>query len=249
MTTVAVGDVHGCGVELRGLLAAVDRRCPDAHLVFVGDLLTKGEEPHEIIREIFDRREAGQRIDLVCGNHDLRLLAALVQVQAGVSPNHLAKTERSCWHHLAKHGMLRLAMRLMVEASENTEVRDPARRWTVMHGGIDPRLGLAGTPDDVKVHIKALDGEPHWWERYDGSDGLIIVGHKPLPEPMVLRHPDGRAYVVNCDSGCVYGGYLSGYTPDEDLLFVAPSTRRGSATWQEVRDAVVIHERQGVRAR
>lgn len=240
MVNVVIGDVHGCGVELRGLLAAVDRRQRGARLIFVGDLLTKGSDPAEVVREIVDRREAGQQVSLVCGNHDLRLLAALMQVQSGVSPTHLAKTERFCWQLLARHGMLRLAMRLMVEASETTELRDVAAGWTVVHGGIDPRLGLEGTPDDVKIHIKALEGEPHWWERYDGRDGLIVVGHKPVPEPLVLRHPDGRPYVVNVDTGCVYGGMLTAYEIESDTLLVAPSLQRGAASWEGVRDRTAV---------
>lgn len=246
MVNVVIGDVHGCGVELRGLLAAIDRRHRGARLIFVGDLLTKGAEPAEVVRQILDRREAGQQIALVCGNHDLRLLAALVQVQSGVSPTHLAKTERACWQLLARHGMLRLAMRLMVECSETTEIRgdaqSPPRRWTVMHGGIDPHLGVAGTPDDVKIHIKALDGEPHWWERYDGRDGLIVVGHKPVPEPLVLRDRSGHPMVVNVDTGCVYGGLLTAYEIETDTLLSAPSILRGPTTWEEIRDGTVVRE-------
>jgi serine/threonine protein phosphatase 1 len=240
MVNVVIGDVHGCGVELRGLLAAIDRRQRGARLIFVGDLLTKGSDPAEVVRQILDRRESGQLVSLVCGNHDLRLLAALVQVQSGVSPTHLAKTERACWQLLARHGMLRLAMRLMVEASETTELRDARQEWSVMHGGIDPLLGIAGTPEDVKIHIKALDGEPHWWERYDGRDGLIIVGHKPVPEPLVLRRADGRPYVVNVDTGCVYGGMLTAYEIEGDALLMAPSMLRGAESWESVRDATVV---------
>jgi hypothetical protein len=143
----------------------------------------------------------------------------------------------------------------MVEATETTEIRSSSipgaganGPWAVMHGGIDPRLGLENTPDDVKIHIKALDGEPQWWEHYDGSDGLIIVGHKPLPEPIVLRHPDGRPYVVNVDSGCVYGGWLSAYAIEPDVLFMAPSTLRGLRTADEVRDRVVTRAFAGARA-
>jgi len=249
MVNVVIGDVHGCGVELRGLLAAIDRRQRGARLIFVGDLLTKGSDPAEVVREILDRREAGQQISLVCGNHDLRLLAALVQVQSGVSPTQLAKTERACWQLLARHGMLRLAMRLMVEASEATEVRDVAQGWTVMHGGIDPQLGLAGTPDDVKIHIKALDGEPHWWERYDGRDGLIIVGHKPVPEPLVLRDAAGRPIVVNVDTGCVYGGQLTAYEIDTDTLLLAPSLLRGATTWEQVLEQTQVRSAEKIPAR
>lgn len=240
MVTIAVGDVHGCGVELRGLLAAVDRDHPKAALIFVGDLLTKGPEPAEVVREILDRRDAGQSLRVVCGNHDLRMLAALVQVQSGVSPEHLGKTERQCWRQLAKHGMLRLAMRLMVEASETTELRDPQGRWTVMHAGIDPSLGLDGTPDDVKVHIKAPEGQPNWWERYDGGDGLIIVGHRPVPEPLVLRRDDGSPKVIDLDTGCAYGGFLCAYAIEPETLYLAPSTLRGPKTWQQVKDATEV---------
>ena len=225
MVTVAIGDVHGCGYELQGLLAAVDRAHAGARLVFVGDLLTKGDHPHEVIRAIIDRRDAGQEIILVCGNHDLRLLAALVRVQSGVSPDQLPKHERQCWHILARHGMLRLAMRLMVEATETTELRDPAAGWTIVHAGIDPQLGLAETPDDVKIHIKALEGERHWWERYTGADGLIVVGHKPLSEPLVLCDAEGRPYVVNID-GQEFGLQ---YEPGESTtgLFGGNSNWRG----------------------
>jgi len=239
MMTVAVGDVHGCGVELRGLLAAIDRHLPGASIILVGDLLTKGPTPAEVIREILDQREAGRDLRIVCGNHDLRLLAALVRVQSGISPDQLPKAERSCWHALARHGMLRLGMRLMVEATETVEIRDRSG-WTVMHGGIDPTLGLDETPDDVKIHIKALEGQPHWWERYDGSDGLIVVGHKPLPAPLVLRNEQDKPYVVNIDTGCVYGGHLTAYSLDTDTILTAPSVIRGLRNSDEVAAATRI---------
>jgi bis(5'-nucleosyl)-tetraphosphatase (symmetrical) len=227
MATAVVGDVHGCGLELSRLLARLDQIDPAGRVIFVGDLLTKGPEPGDVIREIHRRRENGRRIDLVCGNHDLRMLAALASVQSGGSPSNLGKTERETWHRLAHDGTLRLGMRLMVECTEHPEVRDSGGKWTVVHGGIDPAKGLKRTQDDVKIHIKALEGEPHWWERYDGSDGLIIVGHKPLPKPLVLRHDDGKPYVVNVDTGCVYGGALTAYIIENDQLVAIAAIKRG----------------------
>lgn len=227
MATAVVGDVHGCGLELSKLLGRLDQVDPAGRVIFVGDLLTKGPEPGAVIREILNRRESGRLIDLVCGNHDLRMLAALASVQAGGSPSNLGKTERETWQKLAHDGMLRLAMRLMVECAEHPQVGDPQGRWTVVHGGIDPAKGLARTQDDVKIHIKALEGEPHWWERYDGSDGLIIVGHKPLPKPLVLRDDKGAPYVVNVDTGCVYGGALTAYVIESDQLHSVAAIKRG----------------------
>ena len=55
-----------------------------------------------------------------------------------------------------------------------------------------------------------------------GRDGLIIVGHKPLREPLLLRR-DGRPIVVNVDTGCAYGGALTGYVVEEERFLQVPS--------------------------
>ena len=83
--TIVVGDVHGCGAELEQLIQTVERWFPAARLIFVGDLFTKGPEPGRVASAILDRRATGARVELVCGNHDLRLLSAVVRMQAGAS--------------------------------------------------------------------------------------------------------------------------------------------------------------------
>jgi len=94
--------------------------------------------------------------------------------------------------------------------------------WTVLHGGVVPGAGLVGTSDHDKIHLKAAPGETPWWELYDGRDGLLIVGHKPLLEPLMLRR-DGRPLVVNVDTGCAYGGALTGYCIEEDRFLQVAS--------------------------
>ncbi|MDZ4755818.1 MAG: metallophosphoesterase [Phycisphaerae bacterium] len=242
VTTAVIGDVHGCGDELRELLTDIDRSCGTVALVFVGDLLTKGPAPHTVVTEILKRRRAGQKITLVCGNHDQRMLLALVRMEAGVRPEALPRTERQCWQILHKKRLVPQATELMVECNETVELRgvtagDPQRAWTVVHGGIEPKLGLARTPDQLKIHIKAEDAEPHWWERYRGDDGLIIVGHKPLLSPMILRKRDGTPCVVNIDTGCAYGNALTAYLPDEDRLIQVPSMQYRGDQYRSLRSA------------
>lgn len=222
--TVVVGDVHGCGSELESMIQKVERWFVGARLVFVGDLFTKGPEPGRVASALLDRRATGARIDLVCGNHDLRLLSAIVRMQAGASLALLPRSERVAIELLQRSGMMREATRLLTEACERVEVRDPRGRWTVVHGGIDPTLGAERTPDDVKIHIKAAEGEPNWWELYDGRDGLVIVGHRPVRQPLVLRRADGSPYVVNVDTGCTYGGALTAYCIEADQLIQVPAS-------------------------
>lgn len=221
--TIVVGDVHGCGAELEKLIEAVERWFPAARLIFVGDLFTKGPEPGRVARVLLDRRSTGARVELICGNHDLRLLSAIVRMQAGASLALLPRSERVAIELLQRTGLLREATRLLTEACDRVEVRDPRGKWTVVHGGIDPDLGVERTPDDVKIHVKALEGEPNWWELYDGRDGLIIVGHRPLREPLILRRKDGSPYMVNVDTGCAYGGALTAYCIDADQILQVPA--------------------------
>ena len=245
-----IGDVHGCGEELREILQDLDRALGHPWIILIGDLLTKGPAPHLVVAELRERRARGQRISMICGNHDQRMLLALVQVEAGLDPNRLPRAERETWHALAKRRVIAEATELLVECNETIvvqgllppvasllppSVREPMR-WTAVHGGIEPRLGLARTPDQLKIHIKAEDEhEEHWWERYRGEDGLIIVGHKPLRAPMVLRRRDGSPMVVNIDTGCAYGNALTAYLPHEDRIVSVPSRQPRGEKFKSLR--------------
>lgn len=226
-----VGDVHGCGEEFLALLARLDAERPGITVIPVGDLLTKGPRPDLVVRAILDRREAGRPIDLVCGNHEQLLLASILLVARGHPLEDLGAAERECLEILRKARLVRNAQALLAEACD-TIVRSgrtaDGRTFHVVHGGIDPELGLHGTPDPIKVHRKAFGDDPHWWESYRGDDGLIIVGHQPLREPLVLRRA-GRPIVVGVDTGCVRGHRLTAYLTDEDrLLSVASRQPRGN---------------------
>jgi len=224
-STLAIGDVHGCGEELAQLLTRCDRWYPDGRLVFVGDLFTKGPTPGMVTRLIKERRDRGQRIDLLCGNHDLRLRDALRRRRQGAHLDSLGDTEAQTLRLLEKSDDLDDAADLTLEACGRIQLRDPRGRWTVVHGGIDPALGIDRTPDYVKVHIKAPEGSPHWWERYDGRDGLIVVGHKPLADPFIRRNDSGDPLVAVIDTGCAYGGALTAYCLEDDRLIQVPSTQ------------------------
>ena len=72
MTTYAIGDIQGCAARLDALLALIDAECPDAHLIFVGDLVNRGPDSLRTLRTL---RALGSRVRVVLGNHDLHLLA------------------------------------------------------------------------------------------------------------------------------------------------------------------------------
>ena len=83
--------------------------------------------------------------------------------------------------------------------------------WVATHAGFDSN----GHPD---LTIR----EP-FWEHYDGSHGLVVVGHTPRPD--VERH--GR--IVMVDTGAVSGGKLSAYCPETEAVVQVEGVRGATA--------------------
>lgn len=225
MRSFIIGDVHGCGQELVALLRRLDRVDPGARLVFVGDLLTKGPEPEVVVEEILAQRVEGRDVVLVCGNHEVKIRKHLRREMKGRGEPPSA-THGHTVEALRDNGLLSEALELVEEAMCTITYAIPGERCTVVHGGIDPSLGLALTPDAYKVSVKSEEDERDWWWDYDGRDGLLVVGHKPFRDPVSVPHPDGRRkhpVVVNVDTGCAYGGRLTAYEPLEDRFFSVAS--------------------------
>jgi hypothetical protein len=223
--TAIVGDVHGCGEALARLLERLDSAAPTARVILVGDLLTKGPEPERVVELLRSRAAAGRPAEAVCGNHDRRMLAALIGVERGLPTYELPSAERRCFEALDRADRLADAKALLETTVQQVEIRDP-RGFTVLHAGIDPSLGLDRTPDEVKWSIRSRDGERPWWEAYHGEDGLLVFGHKPQERPL-RRYARGRLAAVNVDTGCVGGGDLTAYLVETDR-FVAVRGRVAS---------------------
>ncbi|GAB7264442.1 hypothetical protein DZJ_09920 [Dickeya ananatis] len=80
MATYLIGDVHGCAVELKALLAQVAFNPESDTLWLTGDLVARGPDSLDVLRYV---RSLGDSVRMVLGNHDLHLLA----VYAGISRN------------------------------------------------------------------------------------------------------------------------------------------------------------------
>lgn len=192
--TLFVGDVHGCAAALEGLVSAAK---PD-HIVLLGDLFTKGPDPLGVWERI-----VAWKPDCILGNHDEKLIA--IWDVPGESRAHATRL-------------------LLPEPTRDFLAELPlywhgthaGREIIGVHAGLHPQLGLAGTPPLMAILLRRWPDDtertnPFWWQLWKGPQ-RVIYGHDAMRGLQV--HPDS----VGLDTGCCYGGALSGFILEEDRV-------------------------------
>ena len=207
MTTLVIGDVHGCSAELDEL---VERSGADSVLL-VGDLFTKGPDP----RGVFELIRSNQW-RCVLGNHDQRLLGYL---DGERSSDHGAQT---CVQTLDEGGLewqqwLR-SLPIFIE---------DVGGFTVVHAGLHPSGDLDKTTLKMALLMRTWPmGEPKadfWYRQYSG-ERRVIFGHDAR-RGLVRVERAGIPWLIGLDTGCVYGGALSGYLVEEDRVVSVSAAR------------------------
>jgi hypothetical protein len=193
--TVIVGDVHGCTAELEELLEQLRFVEGRDRLVLVGDLVVRGPDSRGALA--LAKRLAARAVR---GNHEERLLAWRRRTKP-LGPEHerLARVlsedewrmleEMPFWVDLPEHGV------------------------RVVHAGVVPGLPIEQTPPEALLKMRTLDGKnrwsdepdagPLWGSRYAGPPH-VIFGHNARAQPQL------HEWATGIDTGCVYGGRLTG---------------------------------------
>jgi hypothetical protein len=201
LVTLVVGDVHGCRRELEELL---DRVGPD-RVIAVGDMFTKGPEPGGIWDVI---RRSG--IEAVLGNHDDRLLESV----DGDRPDD--RGARRCIAALDDADPDRRWLGWLRDLPLVLEVAG----WTVVHAGIHPTGSLELTTRKMALYWRRwpddAPGAPLWHQVYTG-DRRVIFGHDAM-RGLIRVERAGEPLLIGLDTGCVYGGQLSGYVVETDRI-------------------------------
>ena len=242
MTTWVVGDIHGCAAELERLIARL-KLGPEDTLVCVGDLFHRGPDPLGVLDQLSECRAR-----FVLGNHELAVLrrvglaptttdeadrpplrADFPEVDAsdldgdGHRPCANVSPERrvDVLRFLQRHDGFALRSSELEHAGSTPD----GAAWVAIHAGVVP-----GTPLDAQsirslTTLRHLDapGKPWWYESWRGPE-LVLFGHTPSPVPRA-HQAGGRLVALGLDTGCVYGGRLTAYSPDEDELVAVRAER------------------------
>ncbi|MDQ0339737.1 protein phosphatase [Caldalkalibacillus uzonensis] len=229
-----IGDVHGCYHELLNLLEQLGYREQNGlyqhprgrRMVFVGDITDRG--PHSIptLQFVVRHVNAGRAL-YVPGNHCDKLyrffLGRNVQITHGlettVEEYQRLTTEKKQWVktrfiHLVENAPLYLVL--------------DEGRLIVSHAGI--RQNMIGQQNNKAVKTFCLygditgekdkDGFPvrrDWAKHYTG-EAWIVYGHTPVKQPRFVNR------TVNIDTGCVFGGHLTGLSYPELTFEMVPSS-------------------------
>jgi hypothetical protein len=175
-----VGDVQGCAAELRDLMAAAGFDARRHRLALCGDLVNRGPDSAGVLALARDLDAIA-----VAGNHDLALLQGrrspgLDQVRAQLG------AELDAW--LAWLGAL------------PTFVRGDG--YILVHAGIAPGKRPEQCTRAELTEIRMVDGRP-WFDAWPGPE-IVVFGH------WAQRGQVDLPLCKGLDTGCVYGGRLTG---------------------------------------
>lgn len=194
---LVVGDVHGCAAELAALWEAAGR---PAEVVLVGDLFTKGPDPRGVYDLVRDHAWRS-----VLGNHDHRLLRFLDGKERDPDARRVVKA-------------LDAGGKEWRRWLPTLPLFEQAGPFTVVHAGLHPSGSLKKTTRKMALTMRRWPEEkswcPFWWRIYQG-DRKAIFGHDAR-RGLVRVERNGEPILVGLDTGCVYGGQLSGYLVEAD---------------------------------
>ncbi|MEZ4743795.1 MAG: metallophosphoesterase [Bdellovibrionota bacterium] len=184
-----IGDVHGCYAEMLNLLKTMGYMPDKDRLIFVGDMTNKGPHSEKVLKFIYDNK-----CEAILGNHELDFLHKIKQGKPHPLTNQLN------------------ALDFWISWLEKLPLFIDTKEFLAVHAGICPNMELTDMPATLLTTIRTWDGKgqdlqnpknPPWFELYH-EEKLIIYGHWAAMGLTV------RQNTIGLDSGCCYGGQLSG---------------------------------------
>ena len=206
--TIIIGDIHGCFDELGDLLKLVEVRTDD-RVIAVGDLIVKGEKNPEVLDLFIE----DARFSSVIGNHD----RALRQYWRG-EPLRLTKeqevTARQLESERERYSAYLRSLRFTINLGSHL----------VVHAGLRPGVPLRRQMASDMTEMRTMGANPShrkgvpWYEVYRGKR-IVLFGHWPAKAPRLSPR------AIGLDTGCVYGGSLTGYIIELNQFVSVPARR------------------------
>lgn len=196
--TLAIGDVHGCRIQLEGLFEVLQPTRSDT-VVMLGDYVDRGPDSKGVIDLL---RAFEVRTQLIClrGNHEIMMLEAFKDPELAAD-----------WSDVGGHVTI---------ASYGTSSADiPAHHWFFLkntvpyhetethifvHASVYPELPLAEQPDFMLYWERFGSGAPHQ------SGKTVVCGHTSQKSGL----PANIGHAICIDTHAYRSGWLTALDVD-----------------------------------
>ena len=247
MSVIAVGDIHGQSIALRGLLTQiVPELRPSDTLVFLGDYIDRGPDSKGCIEEILQlRSEAPFKVVTLMGNHEQWMLRSLgnptkhgwlismdaLPTIASYSEEVALLMAKMVEEHGARLFTLRLPLpygaffdampREHLQFFENLEAFHAEPGIICAHAGVDLQGSLNSA--ELDCYVWGVNGFP---EEYSGADSVIYGHHNNaiLENAGRIRPRIGENKTFGIDT--IAHGVLTAIRLPEGDLFQSPGEAR-----------------------
>lgn len=202
--TYAVGDIHGCLVQLKKLITSLHLKNRDT-VVFVGDYVDRGPDSRGVI-DFLIALSANIDCHFVRGNHEQMFLDYLNGAQGSTiwAYNGMEST-------LDSYGSIRAVPNYHIDFLIDTVPYFEIDNFLFVHAGVRPGIPLKKQDEQDLLWIR----EPFLSSVKPMKSKKVIYGHTPLfGGPLIQKHK------VGIDTGCVYGGYLTAYRIEDGYFTI-----------------------------
>ncbi len=213
----AIGDIHGCHLELRALIDLIDAETAaepggesEPTLVFLGDYIDRGPESRAVLNTLVNLRASRPEAHFIMGNHEAALMDFLAEPGKHGEWLHWGGAET-----LRSYGIDRVWYRDETAlAAELSEKMPRAHRdflesldlfctlddYVFVHAGLKPGVPLE---DQSAKDLLWIRSEFHETVSDQRPQKTIVHGHHPVKKPQDL------GWRINVDTGACWSGKLS----------------------------------------
>lgn len=210
VSLAAIGDIHGCADLTEKLLAKLAHQAPNVPLLFVGDLIDRGEQSRQVLERLMDMPEA----TCLLGNHERMCLDFLDDPE----------TRGARW---LRNGGLQTIASYGVSGtqSEITKLRDAFAlamgdaqiNWLLerplfakfgnlyaIHAGADPMM-----PIEDQGEKPLIWGHPKFQHQPRPDGQWVVHGHTIVDQPRIAANRvsiDTGAYATGTLTAAVFSG-------------------------------------------
>ncbi len=225
--TFIVGDVHGCFNELLDLLDKAQCRPMDHRIILLGDLINKGPDSFKVL--VWAKKN---QVEMVLGNHELKLIQS-VEEQSVEKKKSLSNPsgQLDSFNQLEDLKLEELKNQMGVQLMDwinwikTWPLYIEEKDFLAVHGGLIPGEHPSQSQPEWLVNIRYWDGKKPsdkesgnraWHDLYRGSK-LVVYAHWAKQGLTIKKNS------IGLDTGCVYGGKLTGLWLKERKIVQVPS--------------------------